>query len=78
MAFTSKFGAEEGSHSGEWECPDLIELTVDGIPKHKKWVLIVSIGDAAEFVEGSRTQYFIGEFMGMNLLMIWLRTRFSG
>ena len=62
--FESEFGAVEGSHDGVWECPDLIELPVDGQTELTKWVLIVSIGDHPELAEGSRTQYFIGSFDG--------------
>jgi fructan beta-fructosidase len=60
----SEFGAGLGSHDGVWECPDLFELAVDGNAARKKWVLIVSIGSTEELAEGSRTQYFIGEFDG--------------
>ncbi|XEC93553.1 glycoside hydrolase family 32 protein [Paenibacillus tarimensis] len=62
--FTGEFGKHEGSHDGVWECPDLFELPVDGDQERKKWVLIVSIGDHQDHEEGSRTQYFIGEFDG--------------
>ncbi|WP_159881523.1 glycoside hydrolase family 32 protein [Paenibacillus puerhi] len=61
---TGQFGRDSGSHDGVWECPDLFELSVDGDPSNKKWVLIVSIGDRSDLVEGSRTQYFIGHFDG--------------
>jgi fructan beta-fructosidase len=40
-----------------WECPDLIELPVDGDPSRKKWVLVVS-------VDWSHEEYFIGNFDG--------------
>ncbi|MDQ0062850.1 fructan beta-fructosidase [Paenibacillus harenae] len=63
-SFASEFGAAEGSHDGVWECPDLIELPVEGKAGASKWVMIVSIGDNAEFQEGSRTQYFVGQFDG--------------
>ncbi len=63
--FSSEFGAEDGSHDGVWECPDLFELPIDGDEGNKKWVLIVSIGDNPGTPEGSRTQYFVGEFDGM-------------
>ncbi len=43
--FASEFGADEGSHDGVWECPDLIELPVEGQENASKWVMIVSIGD---------------------------------
>lgn len=57
------FGKEEGSHDGVWECPDLFELPI-GDTGRSKWVLIISIGDHPNCPEGSRTQYFIGEFDG--------------
>ncbi|AEI40444.1 glycoside hydrolase family 32 protein [Paenibacillus mucilaginosus] len=63
--FASEFGTAEGSHEGVWECPDLIELPVEGSEGECKWVLIVSIGDHPDHPEGSRTQYFIGQFDGM-------------
>jgi len=63
-SFASEFGAEEGSHEGVWECPDLIELPVEGADGLSRWVLIVSIAENPEFKEGSRTQYFVGSFDG--------------
>ncbi|WP_445486771.1 glycoside hydrolase family 32 protein [Niallia sp. 03133] len=62
--FASEFGKNEGSHLAVWECPDLFKLSVDGDPANEKWVMIVSIGDNANYKEGSRTQYFIGSFDG--------------
>jgi fructan beta-fructosidase len=62
--FESEFGNNAGSHDGVWECPDLFQLPVDGDENIPKWVLFVSIGDNHDFKEGSRTQYFIGEFDG--------------
>lgn len=60
--FASEFGHTAGSHDGVWECPDLFKLPVDG--GQEKWVMIVSIGDNGQSAEGSRTQYFIGQFDG--------------
>jgi fructan beta-fructosidase len=60
--FASEFGHTAGSHDGVWECPDLFKLPVDG--GQEKWVMIVSIGDNGQTAEGSRTQYFIGQFDG--------------
>lgn len=56
------FGANEGSHGGVWECPDLFELPIAN-SKKSKWVLLVSIGNGAPN-GGSGTQYFIGDFNG--------------
>jgi fructan beta-fructosidase len=63
-SFASEFGLEAGSHAGVWECPDLFKLSVDGNPNNNKWVMIVSIGNESAYAEGSRTQYFIGDFDG--------------
>lgn len=59
----SEFGDGIGFHGGVWECPDLFPLTVEGTDE-SKWVLLVSVGDNPEYNEGSRTQYFVGEFDG--------------
>ncbi len=60
----STFGEGIGSHDGVWECPDLFELAIDGDPSRGKWVMLVSIGDGGIGTEGSRTQYFTGDFDG--------------
>lgn len=62
-SLTGEFGRGVGSHDGVWECPDLFELPIDDTGR-SKWVLIISIGDHPDCPEGSRTQYFIGEFDG--------------
>lgn len=56
----SSFGKDVGAHGGVWECPDLIEMELNG---EKKWVLLVSINPGAPN-GGSATQYFVGEFNG--------------
>jgi fructan beta-fructosidase len=48
---------------GVWECPDLFELPVDGIPNKNKWVLVVNLNPGS-VAGGSGAQYFIGEFDG--------------
>ena len=67
MVAYREFGHEVGSHDGVWECPDLFELPIDNSGR-SKWVLIISIGDNPSCPEGSRTQYFIGEFDGNNFI----------
>jgi fructan beta-fructosidase len=59
----SEFGKNVGAHGGVWECPDLFELPVAGVPGTKKWVLLVSINPGAPN-GGSGTQYFVGSFDG--------------
>ncbi len=66
--FASEFGHKAGSHDGVWECPDLFKLPIDGDENKQKWVMLVSIGDNPEFKEGSRTQYFVGEFDGTTFI----------
>ncbi|AJY75874.1 glycoside hydrolase family 32 protein [Paenibacillus beijingensis] len=66
--FGSEFGADIGFHGGVWECPDLFALAVDGDSSRQKWVMLVSIGDHPAYKEGSRTQYFTGEFDGVTFM----------
>lgn len=62
----SIFGKNQGIQKGLfWECPDLFELSVEGHPNLKKWVLLVSI-DNGNPNGGSGVQYFVGEFDGQN------------
>ena len=58
----SEFGEGHGCHGGVWECPDLVELPIEGT-KDKKWVLICNINPGGPF-GGSATQYFVGDFDG--------------
>ncbi|WP_120522773.1 glycoside hydrolase family 32 protein [Arthrobacter celericrescens] len=60
--FLSDFGPANAD-SGEWECPDLFPLPVDGDPDTVKWVLIVNINPGA-VAGGSGGQYFVGQFNG--------------
>lgn len=52
----STFGEGYGSHTGVWECPDL--MNIGG-----KWVLICNINPGGPF-GGSAAQYFVGDFDG--------------
>lgn len=58
----SQFGAKHGAHGGVWECPDLVELPVEGT-NEKKWVLICNLNPGGPF-GGSAAQYFVGSFDG--------------
>lgn len=64
--YASSFGEKEGAHGGVWECPDLIELPIEGTDK-KKWVLICNINPGGPF-GGSATQYFVGQFDGKTFI----------
>lgn len=58
--FASEFGAEEGSHDGVWECPDLVELPVENLAGETRWTLHVSVNATT----GRTMQYFVGDFDG--------------
>ncbi|MFN8252108.1 MAG: glycoside hydrolase family 32 protein [Ferruginibacter sp.] len=47
-----------GDTSGVWECPDLTQVPVEGMPGKKKWLLQMSMNGSM--------QYFVGEFDGAN------------
>lgn len=61
--FESKFGEGYGSHGGVWECPDLLEMSVEGSGE-QRWVLVCNINPGGPF-GGSATQYFVGDFDGV-------------
>ncbi|WP_104044387.1 glycoside hydrolase family 32 protein [Arthrobacter sp. ZGTC412] len=62
--FLSNFGPANAD-AGEWECPDLFPLAVDGDPENIKWVLIVNVNPGA-VAGGSGGQYFVGNFDGIS------------
>ena len=59
----STFGPA-GDIAGQWECPDLIELPVEGTSE-KKWVLIINRNPGAP-AGGTGVRYLIGKFDGAN------------
>lgn len=58
----SEFGPA-GAIGGQWECPDLIQLPVDGDPNNTRWVLKVGLNPGG-LQGGSGEQYFVGRFDG--------------
>ncbi len=58
----SDFGKTLGSHGGVWECPDLFPIEFDN---KIYWVLLVNINPGGPN-GGSATQYFVGDFDGIN------------
>lgn len=58
----SRFGLGYGAHGGVWECPDLMEVPVEGTTE-TKWVLVCNLNPGGIF-GGSATQYFVGDFDG--------------
>lgn len=61
------WGKGIGAHGGVWECPDLIQVPVEGT-NEMKWVMLVSINPGG-IAGGSGTQYFIGDFMGNDFVL---------
>jgi fructan beta-fructosidase len=60
--FASAFGPA-GAISGQWECPDIFLVPVEGRVGESHWVLKVDVDD--KFVDGgSGAQYFVGHFDG--------------
>ena len=51
-----------GDTSGVWECPDLMQVSIEGT-KEKKWVLFTS--------QNSTMQYFVGEFTAYSQVLLW-------
>lgn len=70
----STFGERLGAHGGDWECPDLFPLAIDGDSNNIKWVMLASINPGAPN-GGSATQYFIGDFDGTNFIADDRQTR---
>lgn len=61
--YLSAFGKGYGVQPNQFECPDFVQLPVDGDPDRKKWVMIVNINPGCLF-GGSATEYFVGDFDG--------------
>ena len=57
----STFGPA-GDTAGQWECPDLVELPVEGTSE-KKWMLIINRNPGAP-AGGTGVRYLIGKFDG--------------
>lgn len=58
----SEFGPANAT-GGQWECPDLFPLAVDGDKNNIKWVMVVNINPGG-VAGGSAGQYFVGNFDG--------------
>lgn len=63
-----------GAVDGDWECPDLFPLAIDGDEDKIKWVLLISINPGG-LTGGSATQYFIGDWNGKEFHADDVKTR---
>lgn len=61
--YMSAFGKGYGVQPNQFECPDFIQLPVDGNKNKMKWVMLVNINPGCMF-GGSATEYFVGDFDG--------------
>ncbi len=61
--YLSQFGEGYGVQPNQFECPDFIQLPVDGNKDNMKWVMIANVNPGCPF-GGSATEYFVGTFDG--------------
>ena len=61
--FVSGFGNGYGAQPSQYECPDFVQLPVDGDENNKKWVMLMNVNPGCMF-GGSATEYFVGDFDG--------------
>jgi fructan beta-fructosidase len=61
--YMSSFGYGYGAMPSQFECPDFVQLPVDGNANRKKWALLVNLNPGCLF-GGSATEYFVGDFDG--------------
>ena len=61
--YMSAFGKGYGAQPNQFECPDFVQLPVDGDKNKMKWVMLVNINPGCMF-GGSATEYFTGDFDG--------------
>ncbi len=61
--YLSEFGEGYGAQPNQFECPDFVQLPVDGDKERMKWVMIVNVNPGCPF-GGSATEYFVGDFDG--------------
>ena len=62
----SDFGPAGGT-AGQWECPELFQVPIEGEPNVRRWVLKVGLNPGA-LQGGSGEQYFVGDFDGQRFI----------
>ena len=61
--YMSAFGKGYGAQPNQFECPDFVQMPVNGDKDNMKWVMLVNINPGCMF-GGSATEYFVGDFDG--------------
>ena len=64
-AYLSAWGDGYGVQPRQFECPDMVQLPLNGDKNKMKWVMLVNVNPGCYF-GGSATQYFVGDFDGTN------------
>lgn len=67
--FVSGFGKGYGAQPSQYECPDFVQLPINGDENNKKYVMIMNINPGCMF-GGSATEYFVGDFDGKNFKVL--------
>ncbi len=67
--FVSGFGQGYGTQPSQYECPDFVQMPVDGDENNKKYVMIMNVNPGCLF-GGSATEYFVGDFDGKNFKVL--------
>lgn len=61
--YLSAWGEGYGVQPSQFECPDMVQMPINGNKEKMKWVMIVNVNPGCYF-GGSATQYFVGDFDG--------------
>ena len=61
--FVSGFGNGYGAQPSQYECPDFVQLPVNGDKSSMKYVMLMNVNPGCVF-GGSATEYFVGDFDG--------------
>ena len=61
--YISGFGRGYGMQPCQYECPDFVQLPVNGDKNNMKYVMLMNVNPGCLF-GGSATEYFVGEFDG--------------
>lgn len=67
--FVSGFGKGYGAQPSQYECPDFVQLPVNGDENNMKYVMLMNVNPGCLF-GGSATEYFVGDFDGKNFKVL--------
>lgn len=67
--YVSGFGRGYGMQPCQYECPDFVQLPVNGDKNNMKYVMLMNVNPGCLF-GGSATEYFVGDFDGKNFTCV--------